>query len=61
MNKAIVFQFSEIGKKLKQKKENADNQCWLRLLIRFQYMSFVEVSISDMENFLENLEECSIY
>jgi len=40
VNKAIDFQFSKIGKK----KENADNQCSLRLLIGFQYMSFAEVS-----------------
>jgi len=45
VNKAIDFQFSKIGKKLKQKrKENADNQCSLRLLIGFQYMSFIEVA-----------------
>jgi len=41
VNKAIDFQFSKIGKKIE---ENADNQCLLRLLIGFQYMSFVEVS-----------------
>jgi len=34
----------KIGKKIKQKQKNADNQCWLRLLMRFHYMSFVEVS-----------------
>jgi len=38
VNKAIDFQFSKIEKK---RKENADNQCSLRLLIGFQYMSFV--------------------
>jgi len=45
VNKAIDFQFSKIGKnKNKKEKKMQTTKCSLRLLIGFQFMSFVEVS-----------------